>query len=103
MRYRQTVAEIARRLPHRTRGEVAEVLEVMGEVWLEELRKPKARINVANIGRLHIQIQRVPCRGAVRRHFTARGKVPEYLTRVYCRFDPMQPLQEVCDRLREEV
>lgn len=103
MRYRQTVNEIARRLPHRTRAEVAEVLEVMGEIWLEALHKPGTRINVANLGRLHIQIQRVPCRGAVRRHFETKGEVPEYLTRVYCRFDPMQPLQAVCDQLREEV
>jgi nucleoid DNA-binding protein len=103
MKHRETVDEIARRLPKWTRADVAEAMEVMAEVWMEALREPGAKINVVNLGRLHIQTQKMKCRGAVRDKLAEKGKPPEYLIRVYCRFDPFQPLAEICEQLREEA
>ena len=42
MYHRDVIAKIARRLPHRTQRDVAEVVEVLTEVWSEELIKWKA-------------------------------------------------------------
>jgi hypothetical protein len=37
MIHREVVAEVARRLPYRTQRDVAEMVEVLTEVWLKEL------------------------------------------------------------------
>lgn len=77
MYHRDVIAYIARRLPHRTRRDVAEVVEVLTEVWSEELIKG-SEVIVPDIGRLRIEVQDMRA-GGVLRH---QGR----LRRVYGRF-----------------
>ncbi len=79
MNHRQTVTEISRRLPRLKRRDVAEVLEIMTELWLEELAQPDQTVTVADLGKLTVEVQTVRSGGAVGRRI---------LKRVYLRFRP---------------
>jgi nucleoid DNA-binding protein len=85
MYHRDVIAKIARRLPHRTQRDVAEVVEVLTEVWSEELVKGE-EIIVPDIGRLSIEVQDMKAGGALSQH----GR----LRRVYGRFRPTESLKE---------
>lgn len=87
--HRDVIAKIARRLPHRTQRDVAEVVEVLIEVWLEEL-VTGGSIIVPDIGRLNIEVQDMKAGGALGKH----GR----LCRIYGRFRPTENLKE---RLQE--
>jgi nucleoid DNA-binding protein len=87
--HRDVIAQIARQLPHRTQRDVAEVVEVLIEVWSEELVKGEGII-VPNIGRLSIEVQDMQAGGALGQH----GR----LRRIYGRFRPTENLKE---RLQE--
>jgi nucleoid DNA-binding protein len=89
MYHRDVIARIARRLPHRTQRDVAEVIEVLTEVWSEELVKGE-EIIVPDIGRLSIEVQDMKAGGALSQH----GR----LRRIYGRFRPTESLKE---RLQE--
>ena len=56
MNHQQLVTAIARRLPHRSKGDVTEVLEVMVEICTEQLSQPDQIVQIANLGRLSIDI-----------------------------------------------
>jgi nucleoid DNA-binding protein len=86
MNHRQTVAEISKRLPRLKRRDVAEVLEVMAELWLEELAQPGQTVTVADLGKLVAEMQTVHSGGAVGRHI---------LKRVYVRFRPTGRFRQV--------
>jgi nucleoid DNA-binding protein len=77
--HRDVIAKIARRLPHRTHRDVAEVVDILTEVWSEELLNGREVI-VPEIGRLSIEIQDMQAGGALEKH----GR----LRRVYGRFRP---------------
>jgi len=79
MNHRQTVTEISKRLPRLKRRDVAEVLEVMTELWLEELAQLGQTVTVADLGKLMVEVQTVRSGGAVGRRT---------LQRVYVRFRP---------------
>jgi nucleoid DNA-binding protein len=79
MNHRQTVTEISKRLPRLKRRDVAEVLEVMMELWLEELAQPGQTVTVADLGKLLVEVQRFRSGGAVGRRTVKR---------VYVRFRP---------------
>ncbi len=79
MNHRQTVAEISKRLPRLKRRDVAEVLEVMAELWLDQLAQPGQTVTVADLGKLLVEVQTVRSGGAVGRRT---------LKRVYVRFRP---------------
>lgn len=79
MYHRDVIAKIARRLPHRTQRNVAEVVEILTEVWSEELLKGNEVI-VPEIGRLSIEVQDMQAGGAL-------GKYGR-LRRIYGRFRP---------------
>jgi nucleoid DNA-binding protein len=85
MVHREVIAEVAQRLPHRTQRDVAEVVEVLTEVWLAELVNGKSVI-VPDIGRLSIEVQDMKAGGALNQH----GR----LRRVYGRFRPTESLKE---------
>jgi nucleoid DNA-binding protein len=89
MYHRDVIARIARRLPHRTQRDVAEVVELLIEVWSEELVKGEGII-VPDIGRLSIEVQDMKAGGALGKH----GR----LRRIYGRFRPTGNLKE---RLQE--
>ncbi|MDL1902049.1 hypothetical protein FBR02_14930 [Anaerolineae bacterium CFX9] len=88
MYHRDVIAYIARRLPHRTRRDVAEVVEVLTEVWSEHLIKGREVI-VPGIGRLRIEVQAMRAGGALSQH----GR----LRRVYGRFHPTPGLKELIE------
>ncbi len=79
MNHRQTVAEISKRLPRLKRRDVAEVLEVMTELWLEALAQPGQTIAVGDLGKLLVEVQTFHSGGAVGRRTVKR---------VYVRFRP---------------
>jgi nucleoid DNA-binding protein len=79
MNHRQTITEISKRLPRLKRRDVAEVLKVMAELWLEELAQPGQTVTVADLGKLAVEVQTVRSGGAVGRRM---------LKRVYVRFRP---------------
>lgn len=84
MIHREVIAEVARRLPHRTQRDVSEVVEVLTEVWLKEL-VARQSIIVPDIGRLSIEVQNMHAGGALHQH----GR----LRRVYGRFRPTENLK----------
>jgi len=84
MYLRNVIAQIARKLPHQTQRDVAEVVEVLTEVWSEELVNGK-EIIVPDIGRLRIEIQMIQAGGAVVQHGQLR--------RIYGRFRPTPSLK----------
>ncbi|MCB9452397.1 MAG: hypothetical protein H6672_13250 [Anaerolineaceae bacterium] len=90
MNYRQTVAEISKRLPRLKRRDVAEVLEVMAELWLTELARPGHTVTVADLGKLVVEVQTLRSAGAIRRRLEKQygAQAPETFQRIYVRFRP---------------
>ncbi|MDX2139372.1 MAG: hypothetical protein SF123_14910 [Chloroflexota bacterium] len=86
MNHRQTITEISKRLPRLKRRDVAEVLEVMAELWLAELAQPGQTVTVADLGKLLVEVQTVRSGGAVGRRT---------LKRVYVRFRPTGKFRQV--------
>ena len=85
MYHRDVIAEVARRLPHQTRRDVSEVVEVLTEFWFEELISG-GEVVLPDIGRLSIEVQDMTAGGALVGH----GR----LRRVYGRFRPTPKLKE---------
>ena len=77
MYHRDVIAEVARRLPHQTRRNVSEVVEVLTEVWFAELASG-GEVSLPDIGRLSIEVQEMTAGGAL----AAQGR----LRRMYGRF-----------------
>ena len=84
MYHRDVIAEVARRLPHQTRRDVSEVIEVLTKVWFEELTNC-IDVVLPDIGRLSIEVQNMTAGGALAAH----GR----LRRVYGRFRPTPALK----------
>lgn len=95
MNHRETVRSIHQRLPHLKRREVAEVLEVLAEVWLDALAQPGGVVTVADLGKLSAEVQSLRSAGAIRQRLEAmHGKTaPQRLKRVYVRFRPTAKLR----------
>lgn len=90
MIHREVIAEVARRLPHRTQRDVAEVVEVLSEIWFVELVNGRSII-VPDIGRLSIEVQDMKAGGLLVQH----GR----LRRVYGRFRPTEALKEAIQEI----
>jgi nucleoid DNA-binding protein len=86
MNHRQIVTEISKRLPRLKRRDVAEVLEVMAELWLEALAQPGQTVTVAGLGKLLVEVQTFRSGGAVGRRTVKR---------VYVRFRPTGRFRQV--------
>ena len=56
MIYKEVIAHIARRLPHQQQRDVREVIDVLIELWSEELIQG-SEILLPTIGKLSIEIQ----------------------------------------------
>ena len=93
MYHRDVIAKIARRLPHQTRRDVAEVVEVLTEVWSEELVNG-GEIIVPDIGRLRIEVQDIKAGGALIQHGQLR--------RIYGRFRPTPSLKKRIEEVNHE-
>lgn len=92
MYHRDVIARIARRLPHRTQRDVAEVVELLIEVWSEELAKGEV-VSIPNVGKLRVEVQDLRTGGALRQ----RGR----LRRVYGRFRPTEALKELIEEVED--
>jgi len=105
MSYRKTIAEIARRLPHRSRCEVAEVLDVLRDLWLAELTQPCKTIVLFDLGTLSIEVLEIPTAGAVRRTLQDKfgGDYPDLIQRIYGRFRPSAVLRRALAETHQEV
>ena len=84
MYHREVIAAVARRLPQHTRRDVAEVIEVLTEIWSDELANG-GEVVLPGIGRLSIEVQAMKAGGALAQH----GR----LRRVYGRFRPTPGLK----------
>jgi len=85
MFHREVIAHIARRLPHRTQCDVREVIDLLIEVWSDELTK-RNEILLPTIGKLSIEVQDLQAGGAL----AHEGN----LKRVYGRFRPTPKLKK---------
>ena len=79
MIYKEVVAHIARRLPHQEQRDVREVIDLLIEVWSDELIQGNDVI-LPNIGKLSIEVQDLHTGGAL----AHEGN----LKRIYGRFRP---------------
>jgi nucleoid DNA-binding protein len=93
MYHRDVIAKIARRLPHQTQRDVAEVVEVLTEVWSEELING-GEVIVPDIGRLRIEVQDIKAGGALIQHGQLR--------RIYGRFRPTRSLKKRIEEVNHE-
>ena len=90
MNHRQTITEISKRLPRLKRRDVAEVLEVMTELWLDALAQPDQSVTVADLGKLVVDVQTFRIGGSVRQRLQQLhgSAAPNTLKRIYVRFRP---------------
>ena len=102
MNHSEMIAAIARRLPQRTRREVAEVLEVMEELWLEELISPDGFVTVGTLGKITVDVHSVRSAGAVRKTMLAHGVRASVLHRVVVRFRASSWLRSILLQAYEE-
>jgi len=84
MYYKEMIAAIARKLPHRTRQDVAEVVEILGEVCADEL-VAGGHISLPELGRLSIDVHQLRASGAV--------KTRSNVNRICGRFRPTSQLK----------
>lgn len=88
MNRQKTIADVARLLPDRTQGDIAEIYDLICEVWQSELSQPDGVISITNIGRISIESQQMKVGGTVK-HLTTQDR----LTRIYGRFKPTKSLK----------
>lgn len=100
MNHQQLVIAIARRLPDRSRCEVAEVLEMMVNVCIEQLSQPGQIVQIADLGRLSIDVHPLHASGVVRSQHGAQQ--PEILTRLVGRFRPAPRLRQAIESVIKE-
>lgn len=93
MYHRDVITQIARQLPHRTRRDVDEVIELLTEIWSEELING-GEIIVPDIGRLRIEVQLIRAGGALTQHGQLR--------RIYGRFRPTPRLKQRIEEVELE-
>ena len=80
MIHKEVIAHIARRLPHQQQRDVREVVELLMQVWADELIQGQEVI-LPTIGKLSIEVQDMQAGGALGQHGN--------LIRVYGRFRPI--------------
>lgn len=84
MYHKHVIAKVARRLPHRTRRDVAEIIELLTKIWSDKLVNG-GEIILPDIGQLSIEVQQMQAGGALVKH----GQ----LCRMYGRFLPTTALK----------
>jgi len=85
MFHKEIIAHIARRLPHRSQRDVREVIDLLIELWSDELTKGN-EILLPTIGKLSIEVQDMQAGGAL----AHEGN----LKRIYGRFRPTPKLKK---------
>ena len=93
MYHRDVIAKVARRLPHQARRDVSEVVDLLLEVWSEELING-GEVVLPDIVRLSIEVQNMAASGALAAH----GR----LRRVYGRLRPTPNLKAKIEEAADE-
>lgn len=100
MSHREVIKQVARRFPDLTQHQIAEVLEVLVEVWRAQLAQPGGEVVIRDFGKLTVEVQHMRNAGAVR---TQMGSdAPDRLTRLYFRFRPTPGLRADIEQLMKE-
>ena len=96
MNHSKTIQEISKRLPRLKRRDIAEVLEVMTELWCKTLSQPGQTVTVSNLGKLMVDVQDIRVGGAIRQQLRQKhgSAAPKTLKRVYVRFCPSASFRE---------
>ncbi|MBK9748848.1 MAG: HU family DNA-binding protein [Chloroflexi bacterium] len=90
MNHRQVIKQVARRFPDLTQRQIADVLDVLVEVWSAALAQSDDAV-IRDFGRLRVEVQRVKTSGAIQAQMG--GSAPEHLMRLYFRFYPVGSLR----------
>lgn len=96
MNHRQTISRVARCFPDLTRLQIEEILEVLADVWTEELQRPNGEILLRGFGKLRIEVQQIRAAGVMKQ----TGKAT--LRRLYFRFRPTPQLRAAIQTALEE-
>ena len=90
MNHRDVIRQTAWRFPDLTQQQIADVLDVLVEVWSAALEQSD-EVVIRDFGRLTVEVQRMKTSGAIRAHMG--DSAPERLTRLYLRFYPVGSLR----------
>ena len=90
MNHRAVIRLVTRRFPNLTQQQIADVLDVLVEVWSAALAQSDDVV-IRDFGRLRVEVQRMKTSGAIRTQIG--GGAPERLTRLYFRFYPVGNLR----------
>lgn len=85
LNHREVIKQVARRFPDLTQQQVADVLDVLVEVWSAALAQSDD-VMIRNFGKLTVEVQQMRNSGAIRVQMGSAA--PERLTRLYFRFYP---------------
>ena len=99
MSHREVIKQVARRFPDLTQHQIAEVLDVLVEVWSAALAQSDDVV-IRDFGKLTVEVQRMKNGGAVLAQMGSSA--PERLTRLYFRFRPMPRLRADIEQLMKE-
>ncbi len=104
MNHSKTVREISKRLPRLKRRDVAEVLDVMAELWIEALATPGQTVNVVDLGKLVVEVQTLRSGGAIKRHLQQKhgAAAPKTLKRIYVRFRPTDKFRHAIEEAQNK-
>ncbi len=95
MNTQQMVSQIARRLPKFRKWEVQEVIDVLLEVWQQELAQPDGELHLRGLGKLYVEIHPLRVNGVTRQALLRKygSKAPEQIARRTIRFRPYDALR----------
>src|SRR5512147_2693841 len=96
------VNQIARRLPKFRKWEVQEVIDVLLEVWRQELVQPTGELHLRGLGKLYVEIHPLRANGVTRQALIRKygSNAPEQIARRPIRLRPYDALRAV---MREET
>jgi len=100
LNHRQLLSAVARRFPDLTQRQIADVLDVLVEVWRAELAQPGGEIIIRDFGKLTVEVQHMRSAGIIRAHMGSAA--PDHLTRLYFRFRPTPGLREEIEQHLKE-
>lgn len=95
MNTRETIAEIARRLPALRRRDVLEMFEVLAELWRVELARRDGEIHIAGLGTLYVETHDLKATGVIKERLLEKygRNAPQTVQRKVIRFRPSEALQ----------
>jgi hypothetical protein len=98
MNHQETVRAVARKLRQFTRRDVSEMLDVLIEVWSDELREPEGFVRLDGLGKLYVEQQTIAVNGAIQqvleRKQSASRTLPTTMNHYYFRFLPTDILHQ---------